>query len=506
MLRFTMPLAGAVLLTLVHVAVSEQLPARRRMLPTASLLQTFAAEAELRAAPAPEVLRATLATAGGASNLASVHQQLEATSSELANRPKLAAGCADASKSLVAGAATLLLGAFWFVALRLLLQQPVVEGADVGSRLAVLDAAKFLLMIPVINEHTTFWFGPSVVQGVMQYVHFHTRTFCFVSGLTAQSAVSEKGVRGVVFRLIVPTILWQLVGYMYFDRAIVQRKTPQDQVLHLFNCILTAPGISWYMYALVTWRVMGWALMSFRPMSRVMVSVALMIISGYSVDSPGFLRNAGVYLPLFVAGQLFPLKEVMARIPTVTPMMFATGAATLLLTLCWELSAPGLAFLGDIPYYSWGSVEGPPDGYCDFGAFLSFWMRGAFRNALELSKGLTLILLCCPRQETTLSRLGQYSLYTYLLHPWLQDVLNEFLHMRDWRPHPTADSGFAFQLLCMAGAVLYATAFNLILTSRQSRFLFSPILEPAWLERLCAAESKKDDRSGAVPMPPQKAA
>jgi len=290
------------------------------------------------------------------------------------------------------------------------------------------------------------------------------------------------------------------VGFLYFDREAVQRKTPQDQLTYLFTCILMAPGISWYMYALVTWRVMGWALLSVKPVPRAAVSVLIMIMSGYLVDSPGFLRNAGVYLPLFVAGQLFPLKEVMARLPaSLGPATLAFGVAALCLIGCWEFSGSGLAFLGDIPYYSWGPLEGPPDGYCSFSAFSTFWLRGLFRNILELTKGLVLIFLCCPRQESLLSKLGQYSLYTYLLHPWLQDFMNEALQMHSWRPHPTGHSSATFQWVCFVGSLLYALSMNMVLTSKPCRAVFGYLLEPAWLERLCAVPDLVKADSVALP-------
>merc|ERR1719163_502973 len=200
-------------------------------------------------------------------------------------------------------------------------------------------------------------------------------------------------------------------------------------------------------------------------------------MSGYVIDSPGFLRNALVYLPIFIAGQLFPLKEVMARMPSLTPAMLASGVALLALVGYWEFSASGLQILGEIPFYSWGATEGPRDGYCSFGAFATFWLRGVFRNALELSKGLVLILLCCPRQDSLMSTLGQYSLYAYLLHPWLQAFMNDALMMREWRPHPTAHSSAAFQYACLIGAFAHALAVNLILTSWPSRVLFRPIIE-----------------------------
>jgi fucose 4-O-acetylase-like acetyltransferase len=354
-------------------------------------------------------------------------------------------------------------------------------------------------MIPVINQHTTFWFGPAVLQGTMQYVHFHTRTFCFVSGLTAQGLPNDKSIKSIVFRLIAPTMLWTLVGFAYFDRDTLKNRTVQAQITYLFQGLLMAPGISWYMYALVCWRIMGWGLMSFKPIARAVVSVLILIMSGYIIDSPGFLRNAGIYLPIFVAGQLFPLKEVMARLPVLTPSMFIAGMSILLLTARWEYSQTGLSFLAEIPFYSWGSIEGPPDGYCDFGAFSTFWLRGLFRNALELSKGLVIILLCCPRQENMLSRMGQYSIYTYLLHPWCQDLVNEGIKFYDWRPHPNAASSSMFQWACVFGAIAYAFTMNVFLTSKPVRTIFGPILEPTWLEGLFAAETKETKQPSALP-------
>jgi len=273
------------------------------------------------------------------------------------------------------------------------------------------------------------------------------------------------------------------------------------QLTYLFQGFLMAPGISWYMYALVCWRVGGWGLMSMKPITRCVASLMIMIMSGYIIDSPGFIRNAGIYLPIFVAGQLFPLKEVMSRIPEVTPTMFIAGVTLLLATARWEFSDTGLSFLNGIPFYSWGHTEGPPDGYCNFAAFSSFWLRGLFRNVLEVSKGLVLILLCCPRQENLLSRLGQYSLYTYLLHPWCQDFVNKGIQIYDWRPHPNAKSSVEFQWACVFGAIVYAFAMNIFLTSWPVRTVFSPILEPAWLERLFAAETKESKPSNKESLP-----
>merc|ERR1719401_1555251 len=414
------------------------------------------------------------------------------------DRPKLSSGCANSQTNLVAGIATLALAAFWFAAVRSVLAQEVPADAGAG-RLAVLDTCKFLLMIPVINQHTTFWFGPRVLQGTMQYVHFHTRTFCFVSGLTAQGLPSEKSIKSVVFRLLAPTMLWTLAGFLYFDRDILKHRPAQQQLTYLFQGFLMAPGISWYMYALVCWRIAGWGLLSMKPMARCAASLMTMIMSGYIIDSPGFLRNAGIYLPIFLAGQLFPLKDVMARMPVLTPPMFIAGLAVLLFTARWEFSKSGLSFLSDIPFYSWGHLEGPPDGYCSFGAFSTFWLRGLFRNALEVSKGLVLILLCCPRQDNMLSRLCQYSLYTYLLHPWCQDFVNMGIKIYDWRPHPTAASSATFQWACVLGAIAYAFAMNVFLTSWPVRKVFGPILEPAWLERLFGVEPK-ESKAEKMPM------
>merc|ERR1719401_930546 len=177
------------------------------------------------------------------------------------DRPKLASGCATSQTNVLAGIATLALAGFWFLALKTLLAQEAPPDSGPG-RLAVLDTCKFLLMIPVINQHTTFWFGPHVLQGTMQYVHFHTRTFCFVSGLTAQGLPNEKSIKSVVFRLIAPTMLWTLVGFAYFDRDTLKNRSGQQQLTYLFQGFLMAPGISWYMYALVCWRIAGWGLMS----------------------------------------------------------------------------------------------------------------------------------------------------------------------------------------------------------------------------------------------------
>merc|ERR1719157_463753 len=76
-------------------------------------------------------------------------------------------------------------------------------------------------------------------------------------------------------------------------------------------------GLEWFLFSLIWWRVLGWMLMPLRAAPRMCVALGLAVISGYPEET--IITSIGhhilSYLPVFVLGQLFPLQEVLDRVP-----------------------------------------------------------------------------------------------------------------------------------------------------------------------------------------------
>uniref|UniRef100_A0A7S4Q5Z8 Uncharacterized protein n=1 Tax=Alexandrium monilatum TaxID=311494 RepID=A0A7S4Q5Z8_9DINO len=361
------------------------------------------------------------------------------------------------------------------------------EGGSAGEdceRLAVLDNAKFLLSVWVVASHLRLMpEAQMLLDGVCgDFAEFHTRTFCLVSGILSRDACSPRAMRGLAFRVVVPLLLWCIAleplllrvarGYPLLSAGLFARKVV-DNVFHA-----EASRVIWYWFALVCWRLWACPLSALCPWARLIVALAISALAGYAklgqtwvyyAKEGAFKMNMALAcLPLFVVGQLLPLRWLLDRMP-MTWVTMAVGAGLLSATYAMHKSPEGLEFMDDIPSFGWAHL---PVQYCEpREAAALYWIRGLFKNALELTKGLIFLLLCCPRSNSILTTFGRHSIYPYLLHPVVLDWLGPVV-----KATPPA-----CQLLVLP---LVITA---VLASWPVRVLFGPFLEPVWLERLLEA-------------------
>merc|ERR1719409_1587396 len=70
----------------------------------------------------------------------------------------------------------------------------------------------------------------------------------------------------------------------------------------------------------------------------------------------------------------------------------------------------GRDFMKQMPMYDWSTMP-----TCGPSSDTMFWMRGAFRTMLEITKGVIFLFLVCPRAKGFITPYGQSSLYPYLL-------------------------------------------------------------------------------------------
>mmetsp|Transcript_19530 Transcript_19530/g.31312 ORF Transcript_19530/g.31312 Transcript_19530/m.31312 type:complete len:491 (+) Transcript_19530:68-1540(+) len=384
-----------------------------------------------------------------------------------------------------------------------------IGSASAGSnytRLAHLDNAKFILVTCVIVDHmsrSAYWprrfdgdhSGMSYLDsGIREFLLFHTRTLCFISGLVGRSPPDTRMFRKVLFRLVLPLIFF--VGLFRMGELILNYTMrsgsfmpPGEFAYNLKQCLGGLNIVKgWYLQALILWRIWGCILMILSPSARIVVSLVMAIVGGYTDWNQFCVARAMTLMPLYVAGQLFPWEAVTQRWQW-TLNKAILGASLLLLIFVGEctIAAPLMA---DMPDMTWEINESLVPGGISEASFL--WARGLARNVFEISKGMIFLLMICPRGDCFISAAGRFSLYSYLLHgpatlllPWL---------LSRWLPGLVFGT-LPIQIGVWLGVFAASTFVAWILASRPVRYVAGVFLEPVWAEKCFAATEDNDCES-----------
>lgn len=367
------------------------------------------------------------------------------------------------------------------------------------QRCAHMDNAKLILMFMVLLTHchdaTHDWRWNAEIHLLIN--PFCTRSFGFISGLFDQDAPDGASCRRIIFRLAAPLIL-----YCTFVEPLVlplvdgtTMNTWDDYSLRVINNLtLSQAGATWYMFALICWRVWAWMLLPFFPMARFAIACAFAAIGGYPELSAFKLDQAIPSFPAFILGQHFPYHKAISRVPN-TWFTRMLGFVATAVVFAVGMAPEGRRFLSDLPYWHFGvDVHNhlflKERETCGEGEAALVWMREVFRNLWELSKCFIFIFLVCPRGNLGgFSALGAQTLYPFFLHYPFAMVQNQYLVMpvesAEWT---NAQWGAAWIVECSVVALVICT-----LASQPVRIVFGPILQPVWLERLMA-KSLPDSR------------
>lgn len=366
-------------------------------------------------------------------------------------------------------------------------QATAKEVPKTGSRIYVLDTAKFLALPLVCVWHM----GCS--SGYCHFIAFHTRIFCFVSGVVSKDPPSMKQFRSVTFNLVVPTMMYCFV-LTPFVFPLLHWRLPTEEdygYVNVFRYYFKANArVVWFLIALTFWRIWGFMLMPLKRSARLPVAVCFAAISGYvdlgdtynPEDGAFKLGNAAVFFPVFVAGQLFPLEVVFENIPW-RWTYFLLGVALIGALFYTEGSATGRAFMSGVPTQGgWAGKD-----------FISvqesglFWAREIlFFNTLSIVKTLIFIVLCCPRVSSFMSDLGQHSLYPYLLHLQFIEPIARLLSLAGIEL--TSSS-----LIELAVSIPLCT----LLATNPVRKVFGVFIQPMWLEYLLGDASAQKQSTPA---------
>jgi len=312
-----------------------------------------------------------------------------------------------------------------------------------------------------------------------EFLHFHVRTFCFLSGLVAGDAPSLRSLHNLTFRLVLPLLLWCLlldpIVFHTDPLQVPSRATWAGKVFgNIFHAGMHEFPYLWYLYALVCWRLWGFLLAPLRPSARVLAAVAASALGGYA-DLRGVFKldYAVACFPIFVLGQVLGPELPM-------PALLGTACAMGFLAAIFALQTePTLrAFQRDVPIAGWAHLV---TDFCEPASMRLLWLRGLWKNTLELTKGL-LFLACCPRSSGLISKLGRHTLYPYLLHPVAMHWFDQLLA---FLPHELHSAWKHAAAPCLLTAVL---------ASWPVRAVLGVFLEPSWAERWLAARRELGGR------------
>eukprot|EP00929_Paragymnodinium_shiwhaense_P108378 TRINITY_DN74695_c0_g1_i1.p1 TRINITY_DN74695_c0_g1~~TRINITY_DN74695_c0_g1_i1.p1 ORF type:complete len:477 (+),score=44.94 TRINITY_DN74695_c0_g1_i1:148-1578(+) len=400
----------------------------------------------------------------------------------------------NAGNTAIAAAFSLVFFAAWFLSWRVIFRPSSdggLEKSKGGGRTAVLDNAKFLLMITVVLTHSQTYGWPGSSQ-LMGYVNpWHIKTYAFISGVLSTKPPSVLGFKRIVFRLILPNILWCIILYPIMKYLVAWRfpeSFAEVELLWSEGIFNGRAATNWYLWALIWWQIFSNFLQAFPRRLRLAVAVFVSAVTGYQNEDLFSFLMACPTLPIFVAGQLFPFRDVLSRVPY-SWRVIACGSAFMIVLLLLEALPPGFDYMEDTPKYGWAPDQpsfwwGRQPAICSTGGRWAVWIRGAvFRNALELTKALVFLICVCPRSPSFMTELGQYSLYPMLLHePIMKLQLIWFAEDNAWTmPHP---ANGALLTLAWIGQIAFATLVTVVFAMKPVRAVFGCIIEPVWAERL----------------------
>jgi fucose 4-O-acetylase-like acetyltransferase len=294
---------------------------------------------------------------------------------------------------------------------------------------------------------------------------FHMPAFVFVSGyLSRNYRGTPRQSIGLVTSLLVPYVITSTL--MALERAL-RGST--------FSLNLFKPSFAmWYLLALFAWRLMVPVLrvVPFALPLSVLVSVASVTYHGVSQDVSG--ARILSFLPFFTAGLLLTPGH-LARFRRITdPLRVRALCVVVLLAMlavAWRVHAhiktPWLYMYGAVDKYHLSNAE-------NIGVRLAVLAVAATMTAA--------LLAAVPRRRTPLTILGINSMYVYLSHALIVDLLRNRIGAHEWtRPQSV--------LLILGGAVL-AVVLATPLIRRVTAWLFDPFGNipalRAWIERRSA--------------------
>lgn len=275
------------------------------------------------------------------------------------------------------------------------------------------DNAKFMLIFLVVLGHSIRPFVESNEWINSLYVgiyFFHMPAFILVSGYFSKNFRKAGHYKKLIIKLLLPYLVFETI-YSLFISAVFHEKSE--------SIFITPYWIMWFLVSLFCWHVL---LFIFTKLPfPFILSVIIAVLAGY-VDELGkdfSLLRTFTFFPFFFAGYLLQkhhfdyLKNKVIR--------FASGVFFIsLFSYTYFSNNESLRWLWASRSYSYYGYKGfEAAEYRIIYLFVMFLACAAFFSLVT-------------HKKTYFSKLGAYTLYTYLLHGfWIRFLLDKEHFIKD---------------------------------------------------------------------------
>jgi fucose 4-O-acetylase-like acetyltransferase len=327
--------------------------------------------------------------------------------------------------------------------------------ADPAARDPWLDNARFALIALVVFGHLLepLLASHPLLGNSYRFIYsFHMPAFAFLSGAVSRPRLDDRLLRGVLFRLLLPYLVFQGL----YALAAQWPGWPDDGP----DGVVTPYWLLWYLLSLAGWRLLLPLFARLRWRLPIAVAVALGAGCSGHIGYVLSLSRTLVFFPLFLLGwQLAP------------QWRRHSGPVTRILAVGVLAGLFAVAATSDLdPRWLYGSY-----GYAELGAAP---IAGAALRLLLLGcamAGTCAFLALMPRRRLPVTTLGTRSLGAYVLQGFAINLAIGAGVFAALAALPRA----ALLPMLLAMAAVAAAA----LSARPVQRALAPITAPRWLER-----------------------
>jgi fucose 4-O-acetylase-like acetyltransferase len=270
------------------------------------------------------------------------------------------------------------------------------------------DNVKFILILLVVVGHIIEPLsGGQTLKPLYFWIYsFHMPLFIFVSGVFSKDIKSDDYARKLVSKLVLPYLIFESL-YTVFDYWVFDREA-------LVFSYFTPYWIMWYILCMIAWKVLLPYVVKFRY--ALPVSIAIAVLCGYANDA-GYYASVSrtiVFFPFFLAGYYLE-KQHIEKLISKAYRIVATIVAIIVFLAFYRYGHKAKIqwMLGSFSYASIGDDE---------------WYAGIYRlgiYGLAALLSLCVLVLVTNRRIPLLTKLGQNTLYVYLLHGFIIKYLSQ---------------------------------------------------------------------------------
>lgn len=347
-----------------------------------------------------------------------------------------------------------------------------------NKRIPWFDNIKGLLIFLVVFGHLIEIYrgleGNESVKYLYDIIYFfHMPLFIMISGYFFRPNKFER-----IMQLLGVFIIWQIlngvISHFIHEQTFVSL-TPESRIFSIFDPYWTL----WYLLGIIVWSIITPYILKLKYPLLISLMMAILISYTENVTSWFSLRKLINFYPYFLIGYVLADKKIIRLLTDVSKRKYIRSTA--LLTIVSFLV--GMTYLTTMPkgtevlfmresfsYFGWSFLKGSTIHVVMYFAV----------TILSLS---LLVFVPMRKNLPLFSKLGEYSLYIYLLHTNIVRLFREFV------PPYIVENPLALISL----SVIFAGVIGCLLSLPFVRRLVKPLVEPSlnWIISLEGTSNEK---------------